>query len=51
VLAMRLSDAWVAAGRAHTDPLLTDVRRTLVASYTALRVAVGTGESADFAVN
>ncbi len=51
VLAMRHCDEWVAAGRAHTDPLLTDVRRALVASYTALRAAVGTGESSDFAVS
>ena len=41
VEAMDLSDAWVAAGCALEDPLLAAERRALVASYTALRAAVG----------
>jgi hypothetical protein len=40
VAAMRLSDAWVAAGCDPADPLLADERRRLVASYTALRDAI-----------
>jgi hypothetical protein len=38
--AMDLSDAWVAAGRNMADPLLAQERRTLVASFTALRDGV-----------
>jgi hypothetical protein len=38
--AMDLSDAWVAAGCDVADPLLAQERRTLVASYAALREAV-----------
>jgi hypothetical protein len=38
--AMDLSDAWVAAGRNLDDPLLARERRTLVASFTALRDSV-----------
>jgi hypothetical protein len=41
VEAMDHSDAWVANGRDLADPLLTQERRALVASYTALRRAVG----------
>lgn len=41
VEAMDLSDAWVAAGCDREDPLLASERRALVASYTALRRAVG----------
>ena len=40
VEAMDLSDAWVRAGCAKDDPLLTAERQALVASYTALRSAV-----------
>ena len=40
VEAMDLSDRWVQAGRRLDDPLLAEERRALVASYTALRVAV-----------
>jgi hypothetical protein len=40
VAAMDLSDAWVAAGCDLDAPLLTQERRALVASYTALRRAV-----------
>jgi hypothetical protein len=40
VAAMRLSDQWVAAGCARASPLLAEVRRELIASYTALRAAV-----------
>src|SRR5262245_35954658 len=39
--AMRLSDEWVAAGCEPTSPLLAGERRALVASYSALRAAVG----------
>lgn len=42
VLAMAHSDAWVAGGCRADDPDLAAERRALVASYTALRVAVGT---------
>ena len=41
VEAMDLSDAWVAAGCHPDDPLLAAERQALVASYTALRAAVG----------
>lgn len=41
VLAMDHSDAWVAAGCRADDPDLEAERRALVASYTALRRAVG----------
>ncbi|MGC4109741.1 MAG: hypothetical protein QM747_04810 [Nocardioides sp.] len=41
VEAMDHSDAWVAAGCRHDDPLLTQERRALVASHSALRRAVG----------
>src|SRR5450631_1932390 len=37
VLAMDVSDRWVAAGRDLNDPLLLQERRSLVASYAALR--------------
>jgi hypothetical protein len=40
VQAMDLSDEWVAAGCHLDDPLLTQERRALVASYTALRECV-----------
>jgi len=40
VQAMDLSDEWVAAGCHLDDPLLTQERRALVASYTALREGV-----------
>ena len=43
VLAMDHSDAWVAAGCRADDPDLAAERRALVASYTALRTAVGPG--------
>jgi hypothetical protein len=39
--AMDLSDAWVANGCDLADPLLTQERRALVASHSALRRAVG----------
>jgi hypothetical protein len=41
VVAMRLSDEWVAAGCDPESPLLAAERRALVASYAALRAAVG----------
>jgi hypothetical protein len=41
--AMDLSDAWVEAGCDPADPLLAQERRALVASYAALRRAVGVG--------
>ena len=41
VEAMDLSDAWVEAGCDLDDPLLEQERAALVASYTALRAAVG----------
>lgn len=41
VVAMRHSDAWVAAGCRRDDPQLQDERAALLASYTALRAAVG----------
>jgi hypothetical protein len=41
VEAMDLSDAWVKAGCLPTDPLLDRERAALVASYTALRRAIG----------
>jgi hypothetical protein len=40
--AMRLSDEWVTAGCSLEDPRLAVERRELVASYSALRDAVGT---------
>ena len=40
VEAMRLSDAWVAAGCSWTDPNRMVERRTLIASCAALRAAV-----------
>jgi hypothetical protein len=40
VHAMDVSDQWVAAGCHRDDPLLLEERRSLVASYTALREAV-----------
>ncbi|HKC26987.1 MAG TPA: hypothetical protein VKB75_03140 [Jatrophihabitans sp.] len=40
VLAMRNSDEWVQAGCARDDPLLAAERAELIASYTALLVAV-----------
>ena len=40
VEAMDLSDRWVGAGCHRDDPLLAKERRTLVASYAALRTAV-----------
>jgi hypothetical protein len=36
---MDVSDRWVAAGRDLSDPLLLEQRRSLVASYGALREA------------
>jgi hypothetical protein len=39
VIAMEVSDRWVAAGRDLDDPLLLEERRSLVASYGALRDA------------
>ena len=41
VVAMRHSDEWVAAGCNLDDPLLAAERAELVASYSALRAAVG----------
>jgi hypothetical protein len=40
--AMDFSDAWVAAGCGADDPLVDSERGALVASYTALRHALGT---------
>jgi hypothetical protein len=40
VQAMDLSDRWVEAGCDLADPLLSQERRALVASYTALRDSV-----------
>jgi hypothetical protein len=40
VVAMRLSDEWVAGGCASDDPRLVEEREELIKSYTALRVAV-----------
>jgi hypothetical protein len=42
VAAMGLSDTWVAAGCSLTDPTLVEERRTLIASYSALRAAIDT---------
>lgn len=42
VLAMEHSDAWVEAGCDLADPLLSSEREALLASYRALRDAVGT---------
>lgn len=44
VHAMDVSDQWVAAGRDLNDPLLLEERRSLVASYSALKDAVAKGE-------
>ena len=41
VEAMDLSDAWVRNGCSLSDPLLSQERRALVASYAALLDAVG----------
>jgi hypothetical protein len=41
VVAMRLSDEWVASGCDPASELLAQERRELVASYAALRLAVG----------
>ena len=41
MLAMRHSDAWVQAGCDLADPLLAQEREALLASYRALRAAVG----------
>ena len=41
VRAMELSDAWVKAGCDRSDPLLVQEREALLASYRALRAAVG----------
>jgi hypothetical protein len=38
---MQFSDEWVEAGCDLADPLLARERRELVASYSALRLAVG----------
>jgi hypothetical protein len=40
VAAMGRSDAWVAAGCSLSDPTLVEERRTLIASYSALRAAI-----------
>ena len=40
VHAMDVSDQWVAAGPNLSSPLLLEERRSLVASYSALRDAV-----------
>jgi hypothetical protein len=45
VAAMRLSDAWVAAGCRMDDPLLAAERLALVASYAALRDGTERGRS------
>jgi hypothetical protein len=37
---MDLSDRWVRAGCHRDDPLLAEERRALVASYSALRLAL-----------
>ena len=42
MIAMAYSDAWVADGCPGDDPRLADERAALVASYRALRAAVGT---------
>jgi hypothetical protein len=39
-VAMRLSDEWVEEGCHPASPLLSAERRTLVASYTALRDSI-----------
>jgi hypothetical protein len=41
VIAMAHSDAWVAGGCRRDDPRLPEERAALLASYTALRAAVG----------
>ena len=40
VAAMGLSDTWVAAECSLSDPTLVEERRTLIASYSALRAAI-----------
>jgi hypothetical protein len=40
VVAMALSDTWVDQGCSLTDPALLEERRTLIASYSALRAAI-----------
>jgi hypothetical protein len=40
VVAMGLSDAWVDAGCSLADPTLVEERRSLIASYSALRAAI-----------
>ena len=40
VAAMALSDVWVEKGCSLTDPTLVEERRTLIASYSALRAAI-----------
>lgn len=46
VTAMRLSDAWVAAGCRMDDPILAAERLALVASYAALREGIERGRLA-----
>ncbi len=46
VAAMDHSDAWVAAGCSLSSPTLVDERRTLIASYSALRAAIDTTAAA-----
>jgi hypothetical protein len=43
VAAMALSDMWVDAGCSLTDHTLVEERRTLIASYSALRAAIDEG--------
>ena len=45
VVAMRFSDEWVEAGCDLTDPRVVREREELIASYTALRAAVGRDSS------
>jgi hypothetical protein len=40
VAAMAVSDAWVRSGCSLADPALVEERRTLIASYSALRAAI-----------
>lgn len=40
VRAMGCSDEWVNAGCSRSDPLLAELRRTLVASYSSLRATI-----------
>jgi hypothetical protein len=48
VAAMGRSDAWVAAGCSLSDPTLVEERRTLIASYSALRGAIDTAGVAGY---